>query len=145
MKSRTVYLAAPNSVRSTDRYETYYFLISHHFKDDSVLEARELFPTNKGWKDGWSDCLQHIDALVFLRNDEKCVGMGTWQEICEARKAGKQVYLACTDRDDKLVLASWDEVFYRFGNSKQNYVHISTGAGQRIESRWHHEPAIYEH
>ena len=104
--TRTIYLAAPNCVRKTDRYETYYFLIAHHFKGADILEARELFPTAKAWKAGWTDALARIDALVFLRNEEKRIGLGTWKEICEARKAGKAVYLACTDHAGKLVVSS---------------------------------------
>ncbi len=112
MEQRVIYLAAPQAVRETDRYETYYFLLSHHFTGAQILEARELFPTSKAWFAGWKDVLARIDTLVFIRNSEHGLGRGTWTEVREAAKVGKRVLMARMNRENQLVLVPFNQLRY---------------------------------
>ena len=99
-----LYLSAPKAVRQTDRYETFFSLISHHFQGTQLLEARALFPNVKKWRRGWRAVLERIDTLVFLRTAEHTIGYGTWVEVCQAYQAGKQVLLARMTREEALEL-----------------------------------------
>jgi hypothetical protein len=110
MKQLTVYVTAPRVVQQTDRYEEYFFKIGHHFKQAAILESRELFPTTKAWLAGWPGVLERLDVLVFIRNEEKYVGKGTFEEIMQAHNAGKEIYMCVTNKADELVLVEWDEL-----------------------------------
>jgi hypothetical protein len=55
---QVIYLSAPNCVRTTDRYEQFYYLLSHRYAGCEILEARELFPSVRGtfgkaWYERW--------------------------------------------------------------------------------------------
>jgi hypothetical protein len=121
-----IYLAAPEAARNTDRYEQFYYLLAHRFPRAEILEAKELFPTQKAWVEGWEAILARCDTLVFIRNEARAVGHGTWREVCEARDAGKTVYLARMDRDGSLVLIPWEELTITIDKekSRRNYAAI---------------------
>ncbi len=126
MEQRVIYLAAPQAVRETDRYETYYYLLSHHFRGAELLEARELFPTAKVWFAGWKDVLSRIDTLVFIRNSDHAVGRGTWKEIQQTHLAGKTVLMARTNKDGVLKLVPFSKLRYDFDKeSKQNFAVVT--------------------
>lgn len=109
--NQTIYIAAPNSVRQTDRYEKYYFLLAHHFAGCELLEARELFPDASAWFQGWIDVLARINTLVFIRDEHKGVGKGTFAEIMRVHTA--------TNAEEELVLTPWDELRFSLKHSKQ--------------------------
>ena len=120
-----IYLAAPDAVRTTDRYEEFFYRIAHHFQGAELLEARELFPTAKAWVKGWKDILERIDTLVFLRNEERAIGHGTWTEVIQAHNAGKRVLLARMNRENELMLVSWEQLSIKLNKAnKRNYAKI---------------------
>ena len=126
MEQRVIYLAAPQAVRETDRYETYYFLLSPHFRGAQILEARELFPTPKAWFVGWKDVLARIDTLVFIRNADHAVGRGTWTEIQQTHLAGKTVLMARTNKEGVLKLVPFNKLRYDIDKeSKQNFAAVT--------------------
>jgi hypothetical protein len=125
MSEQVIYVSAPDAVRTTDRYEEFFYRIAHHFQGAELLEARELFPTAKAWMKGWKDILERIDTLVFIRNEERAIGHGTWTEMIQAHNAGKQVLLARMNRENELVLIPWEQLSIKLDKaSKRNYAKI---------------------
>lgn len=120
-----IYLAAPDAVRTTDRYEEFFYHIAHRFQDAELLEARELFPTPKAWRKGWKGILERIDMLIFIRNEERAIGHGTWTEVIRTHNAGKQVLLARMNRENKLMLVPWHRLKVTLNKtSERNYAEI---------------------
>lgn len=107
---RAVYITAPRVVLHTDRYEKYRALISQQFAGRALLESREVFPRSvkrDAWREQWHGILHQMSTLVFIRNHKKCIGFGTFQEVWQAHRAGKAVFLAATSKNDQLMLIPW--------------------------------------
>lgn len=131
---KTIYFAAPLCVRESDRYETMFYLLSHRFPEARILEARTLFPTFATWKAGWQTTLPTFDELIFMRNDERAIGRGTYREIREAHKAGKAVFLARMNKHGALVLVPYERLIFSLSpNNRRNYAMVNYLSGYRRE------------
>lgn len=129
MSQQTIYFTAPAAVRTTERYEQFFYHVAHHFAagdDNEIIEAREVCPTVHAWRKAWPALLERIDVLVFMLNDEGCLGHGSWTEVCQVRKAGKKVFLAQLNSDNELVLVEWQHLEYTLNKlSQRNYARIA--------------------
>ncbi len=124
----TVYFTAPTAVRTTQRYERLFHHVSHHFSGDEyeIIEARKECPTATQWRKAWPAMLQRIDTLVFMLNDEGCLGHGTWTEVCQVRQARKKVFLAQLTSESELVLVEWQHLEFTLNKlSQRNYARIA--------------------
>ncbi len=129
MSQQTIYFTAPAAVRTTERYEQFFYHIAHHFSaadDHEIIEAREVCPTVHAWRKAWPALLERIDVLVFMLNDEGCLGNGTWTEVCQVRQAGKKVFLAQLTSENELALVEWQHLEFTLNRlSQRNYARIA--------------------
>lgn len=101
---QVIYLTAPQREMDTERYEQFYYLISHQFAGSEVLESRELFPSAKSLSAAWSDVLHRIDTLIFITDHDPAIEHKLWNEVCTAHNAGKSVFLSRIEKDETLGL-----------------------------------------
>ncbi len=125
-----IYFTTPAVERSGERYEKYFYLLSHHFTNDELVEAKELCPDEQAWKQNWPTILERMDMLIFLRNGEKCLGKGTWREVQAAQQAGKEVYMCWTTKDGGLMLTPFDQLIVKLNlRDVGNYARVTNGPG----------------
>ena len=74
---KTVYLAAPKRILSTDLYDRAfrYFLA----RSKGVMNPRWMFENNQDWLDNFERRLQEADVMVIVTNDN-FVGKGVYLE-----------------------------------------------------------------
>ncbi len=97
--TQRIYVISPPSTWDTDRYETLIYLIFHEFAEDLIIEQRDT-----------PECPKGVATVIFIRGENRCIGLDAWTTLNLAYASGKTVKLARMDRDGLLVLVPWRQL-----------------------------------
>jgi hypothetical protein len=67
------------------------------FPNAAILSARELFTSNRDWRDRWPLILPTVDALVFIADCDGWIGRGVHTEILDAASLAIPVEFVAPD------------------------------------------------
>jgi hypothetical protein len=83
-----IFLMAPKDIQENSDYERALELLKQEHGEDSVAPDRELFASDKEWKESWKEVYGEADGVYILAREDGTLGLGVWKQWKYLSKLG---------------------------------------------------------
>lgn len=89
-----LYIAAPKHIYDSQKFNQYLAKIFSDYSDCDIKVCKYEFSNGDMWMDLWLHICLAIDKLIFVSDEQGCVGYGCWQEIFTVHATTEILYLS---------------------------------------------------